>query len=424
MRRRSGFTLLEVIVAIVLSVLVVEIAWDMLSDQKSNMVGIRQRLRVQAVAREALKTMESEIRIAGFGQQFKFLAGSQGRIDSLDPSTGLTRCSGIADANGSSVSAVDGRPGKSDTLTVGYPTTVLPSTGTNCSEIQWSRYFVNGDSDLVRVSASTLSGLSTSTDATVIAKGVDVFQVRLALMGPGSTTTTLLNATEGCCANLSSWTAANATATVSGTSIVVAPNVSNTWTFFSVAKTLKAGEKWRDTLFIEPNGAFFKDVKANGASLAAGLFTASGTPVSTVDLITYPATDSSISAISGGLGYGFEMVATSAGSYKLGLKGVSKGNTGTSIRVQTMNATLVGKAPGADWWKNPGSLAAADWPGVRQVQVILLARVESMEDAKSVVYSGLANYVQSSGDTGVFKATDRKSRAVFDHIYPVGNNGI
>jgi len=422
-RTAKGFTLIEVIVAVVLAVLVVEIAWNMLADQKSNMVGLRQRLRVQAVAREALKTMESEIRIAGFGQTFAFAAGSQGRIDSLSGS-GLSECAGISDANGSSVVAMDGQPGKSDTLIVAYPTVVAPNTGTDCGQIQWSRYHVDADLNLVRVVASTQAGLATSTKSSVLAKGVDVFQVRLAVMGGGASPTKLLSATEKCCASLLYWTASGATATLSGTSIVVAPNASTSWTFLSVSKNLKAGEKWRDTIHIEPNAAFFKDVISLGASLTAGLFDASGAPSATVDLLTRPATDSALSMVASGLGYGFELVAPSTGTYKLGLRGISKSTAGISIRLQTMNAAQVGMAPGSAWWKNPSSMLAADWAGVRQVEVIALGRGESMEQKKSVAYTGLANFVQSAGDTGQFKADDKQIRVLFDHVFPVGNNGL
>lgn len=421
-RPPRGFTLIEVIVAIVLAVLVVEIAWNMLADQKSNMVGLRQRLRVQAVAREALKSMESEIRIAGFGQRFTFAAGSQGRIDSLSGG-GLSECPGIVDANGSSVVAMEGKPGKSDTLEVAYPTVVAPTTGTACSDIRWSRYFVDADLNLVRVVATTQAGLATSTNSSVLAKGVDVFQVRLAVMGGGTAPTPLLSATEKCCASLLYWTASGATATLSGTSVVVAPNASATWTFLSASKNLKAGEKWRDTIHIEPNAAFFKDAISLGASLQAGLFTTAGSPVATVDLLTRPATDSALSMVASGLGYGFELVAPTTGTYKLGLRGVSKSTAGTSIRIQTMNAAQVGMAPGTDWWKDPSKMQATDWARVRQVEVIALGRGESMEKKKAVIYTGLANYVQSAGDTGQFKADDKQIRVLFDHVFPVGNNG-
>ncbi|HQF55114.1 MAG TPA: prepilin-type N-terminal cleavage/methylation domain-containing protein [Fibrobacteria bacterium] len=422
-RTPRGFTLIEVIVAIVLAVLVVEIAWNMLADQKSNMVGLRQRLRVQAVAREALKSMESEIRIAGFGQRFTFAAGSQGRIDSLSGG-GLSECPGIADANGSSVVAMDGAPGQNDTLVVAYPTVVAPNTGTVCSDIRWSRYFVDADLNLVRVVATTQAGLATSTNSNVLAKGVDVFQVRLAVMGGGAAPTQLLSSTEKCCASLLYWSASGATATLSGTSVVVAPNASTTWTFLSASKNLKAGEKWRDTIHIEPNAAYFKDAISLGASLKAGLFTTAGAPVATVDLLTMPATDSALSMVASGLGYGFELVVPTTGVYRLGLRGVSKSTGGTSIRIQTMNAAQVGMAPGTDWWKDPSKMLAADWARVRQVEVIALGRGESMEKKKAVTYTGLANYVQSAGDTGQFKADDKQIRVLFDHVFPVGNNGL
>jgi len=283
---------------------------------------------------------------------------------------------------------------------------------------------VDADLNLVRVVATTQAGLATSTNSNVLAKGVDVFQVRLAVMGGGAAPTQLLSSTEKCCASLLYWSASGATATLSGTSVVVAPNASTTWTFLSASKNLKAGEKWRDTIHIEPNAAYFKDAISLGASLKAGLFTTAGAPVATVDLLTMPATDSALSMVASGLGYGFELVVPTTGVYRLGLRGVSKSTGGTSIRIQTMNAAQVGMAPGTDWWKDPSKMQAADWARVRQVEVIALGRGESMEKKKAVTYTGLANYVQSAGDTGQFKADDKQIRVLFDHVFPVGNNGL
>ena len=422
--RNRGFTLIELVVALVLSVIVVEIAWKMLTDQKSNMVGIRQRLRAQAVAREALKTMESEIRIAGFGQQFAF-STTTGRIDSLDGSAGLSVCPGMQDANGSSVIAIDGLPDKSDTLTVAYPTVVSPTTGTDCGQIQWSRYFVNGSADLMRVTASTLVGLDgAGAVSSIVAKGVDVFQIRLGVMGGGNAPASLLTAgTQACCANLSFWTTSGGTQVQAGANIKISPALSSNWSFLSVTKVLKAGERWRDTLFIEPNSAFFTDVKIRDATLSAGLFSSLGAPVATVNLLTIPDNDQALSVAGSGLFYSIDLVVPADGSYKLGLQGVSKTTSGTSLRVQSMNAIRVGMAPGAQWWKNPSAMAATEWSGVKQVEVIVLSRAESMDETRASSYTGLANFVQGAGVAGEFKATDKQVRSVFDHIYPVGNNG-
>lgn len=421
----KGFTLLELIVATMLSVIILEIAWKMLIDQKSNMVGIRQRLRAQAVAREALKTLESELRITGFGQQFLYAAGSQGRIDSLNGAMGLAKCPGMTDANGSSVVASDGASGGNDTLSIAYPTVVDPATGTVCSQIQWSRYYVDADTNLVRVTASTLAGLAASGNASIVAKGVDVFQIRLGASGGGASPKTLLTTiSETCCLNTLNFSSTGAVKVQSGTTIKVQPASSSNWNFLSsVNKLMKAGERWRDTLTIEPNPAFFNDLHALGASLSAGLFSSSGGADATVKLLSIPEVDSSLSASGSGMSYSIDLVVPSDGYYRLGFKGVSKSTPSTALLVKSLNALLVGNPPGADWWKDPSQMLATDWSGVKQVDVIVLSRAESMDDARPAKFTGLANFTKGAGVAGEFVATDKQVRSIFDHVYPVGNNG-
>jgi hypothetical protein len=88
-----------------------------------------------------------------------------------------------------------------------------------------------------------------------------------------------------------------------------------------------------------------------------------------------------------------------------------------------MNAAKVGLAPGTSWWKDPSAMVASDWAAVKQLELIIVSRSESMEDARATTLTGLANFVQGGGPTGQFTASDKQVRAVFDHIYPVGNNG-
>jgi type II secretory pathway pseudopilin PulG len=425
-RPNRGFTLIELLVAVVLSIFVLEIAWKMLGDQRQNMVGIRQRIHAQSVAREALKSIESEIRIAGFGQGFQFAAGSAGRIDSLGGSSALSTCPGLVGPDNSSVIVTDGATNYNDTLTLAFPTVVLPSTGTDCSQIQWSRYYVDSNGDLLRTSATTFAGLATSTSTTIAAKGVDVFQVRLGVMGGGTTPTTLLAAgTEACCGDYLYWNGSSATVgQKSPSSILVTPYLSASWNVLSSAsKTFRAGEKWRDTLVLKPNGAYFHDLIASGATLSAGIFTTSGAPIATVNLLTLPATDSTLSAGSTGLTYSFDLVVPTAGTYKLGLAGNSKTTIGQNLTIMTMNAFRVGRASDTSWWKDPGSMAANDWSAVRQVEIKILSRAESMEDSTATTIAGLANYTQGTNPVGTFKATDKQVRTLFEHIYPVGNNG-
>ena len=417
---KRGFTLIELVVALILAVIVVGIGWRMMSDQRSNMVGIRQHLRTQAVAREALKTLESEIRITGFDQQFLYAAGTQGRIDSL-AAAGLSTCPGMTNANTSSVVASDGASGGNDTLSIAYPTVVTPASGTDCSQIQWSRYYVDKDTNLVRVTDSTYAGLKTPTDSSVVAKGIDVFQIRLAVSGGGTSPLSyLITSGEICCATVGNFTSSNASQ--SGANINVVPTASSSWSLLSVQKTLKAGERWRDTFTIEPNPAFITDLKA-GATLTAGLFNAGAGASAAMNLLSRPDNDLALNVAGTGLKYTMDLVVPADGNYRLGFKGTAKTTASTSLLVHGLNASRVGNPPGATWWKNPTSMASTDWSGVKQLEVILLSRTESMDDARASKFTGLANYVKGAGPVGEFSATDKKLRSVFDHVYPVGNNG-
>jgi prepilin-type N-terminal cleavage/methylation domain-containing protein len=418
---KRGFTLIELVVALILAVMVIGIAWHMMSDQRSNMVGIRQRLRSQAVAREALKTIESEIRITGFGQQFVFMAGPGGRVDSLD-AAGVSTCPAISGAtNSTSVWASDGASGGNDTLSIAYPTVVVPATGTDCTQLQWSRYYVDKDTNLVRVTAPTFAGLKTPIDSSVAAKGVDVFQIRLAVSGGGiSPLAYLTTIGEICCATVGNFTSSNASQ--SGTDIKVVPTASANWSLLSVQKTLKAGERWRDTFTIEPNTAFITDLKA-GATLTAGLYNAGAGASAAMNLLTRPDNDLALNIAGTGLEYTIDLAVPADGNYRLGFKGTAKATASTSLLIHGLNASRVGNPPGATWWKNPGPMAAGDWSGVKQVEVLVLSRSESMDDARASKFTGLANFVKSAGPVGEFSVTDKRLRSLFDHVYPVGNNG-
>jgi hypothetical protein len=65
-------------------------------------------------------------------------------------------------------------------------------------------------------------------------------------------------------------------------------------------------------------------------------------------------------------------------------------------------------------------MAASDWARTKAVEVFLLTRSTSNDGAKATNFPGLANY--NSG-AGTFAVTDGIQRVLFDHVYPVGNNG-
>lgn len=66
MNKRVGVTLIELLIALALAAIVTYFAYDLLRDENQNYVRVREKVKVQADARDAMRIMESEIRNAGF----------------------------------------------------------------------------------------------------------------------------------------------------------------------------------------------------------------------------------------------------------------------------------------------------------------------------------------------------------------------
>ena len=69
MKSRKGVTLLELLVAMALVTIVGYLAFDLLKDENQNYVRIREKVKLQGDARDAMRIMESELRNAGFAVQ-------------------------------------------------------------------------------------------------------------------------------------------------------------------------------------------------------------------------------------------------------------------------------------------------------------------------------------------------------------------
>lgn len=83
MNVRKGVTLIELLVAMALATIVSYFAYDLLRDESGHYVRTREKIKVQADARDAMRILEAEIRNAGFGGY-----SSTSRI-----ANGATRCS-------------------------------------------------------------------------------------------------------------------------------------------------------------------------------------------------------------------------------------------------------------------------------------------------------------------------------------------
>lgn len=412
---KKGFTILELLVASIVVVIAIAIVLNMLHDQNSNLIGIRQRVQAQTSARDGLKIIESELRVAGFSPS---MTPAPSRMDSITFYSGT--CTAMKDAaTGSSVLASDGSNAstvQNDTIYVAYPMAVSPSTGADCSLAQWSRYHVNGSGCLIRTTATSKAGLSSSTDTTVVARDVDVFQVRMGLTGLASPGATVLTEANACCA-AATWMVANATAPISGGLMTIKPSLGSSWRVVSPTSfSTRKGERIRDTFSIVPDAHFFTDI-TNGATLNAGIYDASGNAVAVKPILTIPAAAKSLCGLNGKLTFAIDLVDPTGGSRWIGFSGTSKTVQGT-LQVDTLNAFVTGLGTGASF-KDPSGMATTDWASTKSVEVIILSRADSHDAAKLSKFDGLANYNTS----GTFSVTDAKSRVRFDHVYPVGNNG-
>lgn len=82
MSARKGITLLELLVAMVLVGIVGYFAAILMNDEQTNYTRIRERIKVQADAREAMRIMETELRNAGFDTR---IVGTSRIGSSADP---------------------------------------------------------------------------------------------------------------------------------------------------------------------------------------------------------------------------------------------------------------------------------------------------------------------------------------------------
>jgi Tfp pilus assembly protein PilV len=417
---KRGFTIIELLVAGIVACIAVVVALGVLRNQNSNMLNIRQRVQAQTSARDGLKILESELRASGFSTNLT-LTGPQ-QITAI-----TTTCGNLTNANGTSVFAGDGTGANNDTLYVAYPMTVTATStvvGTDCSSVQWSMYSVDASRNLNRTTSQTLAGLATSTATTVVARNVDVFQVRMGLMGAANPPATVLVPATEAIPGAAAWTTKSSASTSGSMTITPTANSSKWYVLSPNDKTLAKGERIRIAINILPNAAYFTDLTTpNTGTLSVGIFDNAGNAVAVKQILTIPAATQALAGLDGSLSYSFDLVDPAGGSNRrIGFSGKS-GATPGSIAVDSMNATRVGAGVLAwpkTWYTDPSAMAASDWARTKAVEVFLLTRSTSNDGAKATNFPGLANY--NSG-AGTFAVTDGIQRVLFDHVYPVGNNG-
>lgn len=421
---KKGFSLIELLVAMLIAGLVIGFAVTMLRDQNSNMIHVRSRVQSQTAARDGMKIMESELRAAGFGVQ---LAYANPGTAPLEITSLLPTCPALIDApTGSSVIAMDGEDGGNDTLDLAFPVAVSGSFGTDCLTAQWSRYLVTG-SDLMRYSAATRADLEFSIP-TVVGRNVDVFQIQPSVTGIPQTDRLFLGA-DSCCssAGAATWTASNVTQAVDATANTNTLSItSGTWQYLSMTKDLSAGETWRVRVTVDQaNSDLITDLTANPGSsfVKFGIYDAANAEVAVVGLLSRP----SMATYGFGMSTEADLVAPAKGTYRLGISGKASNSLGT-ITIRSFDALSVRQGTDSVWLRNPNptEMLPSDWTRVKAVRVVILTSAPADKPDFHTQFTGLANFKQkiaSPPPIGSFDVKDMSVRVLLDHQYPAGNNG-
>lgn len=422
---KKGFSLIELLVAVLIAGLVIGFAVAMLRDQNSNMIHVRSRVQSQTAARDGMKIMESELRAAGFGVQ---LAYANPGTAPLEITSLLPTCPALIDApTGSSVIAMDGEDGGNDTLDLAFPAAVNGSFGTDCLTAQWSRYLVTG-SDLMRYSATTRADLEFSIP-TVVGRNVDVFQIQPSVTGISQAGRLFLGA-DSCCSTTgaATWTpSTNVTPSVDATTNINTLTIgSGTWKYMSLTKALFAGETWRVHVTVDQaNSDLIADLTANPGSafVKFGIYDAADAEVAVVGLLSRP----TMATYGFGLSTEADLVVPAAGTYRLGISGKASNSLG-NISIRSFDALSVRRGTDSAWLRNPNAteMLPGDWTRVKALRVQILTRAPADKREYHTLFTDLANFKQkipSPPSVGEFEVRDSAVRVLLDHQYPAGNNG-
>lgn len=237
---RRGLSMVEVMIAMVLSVIAISIAFIMLKDEHSNFVRVRSRIRMQSDAREALKILENDLRNMGLKRANLYSRRDLSVIQCPDAWIASGDSSSFQHINRSDLS----NPG--DEIVFGmYPPDENGTVTCHSTNLLFVRYRLRGDSVLTRATATSQAGMSMAPDVPLL-ENVLAFQLQYGLQAPFST---LWNSSDG-------WSGIGSLAVngdaASGWSISGWKN-SLQYAWILPAKAVKAGNRVRATFQIFPN---------------------------------------------------------------------------------------------------------------------------------------------------------------------------
>jgi type II secretory pathway component PulJ len=398
MRRSNGYrgvTLIELLIAVILTGLVVMMAFNMLSGEQGNYTHTREKVRLQESAREAVRILDEEVRNAGFRSGVDI-------SNTIAPN--FTSCSDamIAPGSGDSSSFVvhnNSSQAAGDTLDIRYY-----QIGSN--------YQVSCGGPLTlqyRVASDTLYRNYNSSGWVPFLANVVAFQVRYGQFQ--DMTDSALTSNQ---VNLSTAWAGSLAATASGGYLdLTGWTTSTEYLRTTNALNLEKGSVYRVKATFKPNAGFWDTTNGYG-SLSMGFVNSSGSPISSDTMALYAGTLADSNYI---IQADIPSDTTLSGVY-LGLRARMKGSpTSPKLSISSISLLRVNKGRYLQWYDTP---TVAQKNRVKAIRIWLVVR-SSKDNGEGVAssFSGLGDY----GTFTVASSDSKKSLVQFERIIPVVNNG-
>lgn len=421
---RKGVTLLELLIALALAAIVTYFAYDLLVDENRNYVRVREKIKVQADARDAMRIMETEIRNAGFA----------GRASTSRISDGSSSCADVefnnatgaviqATNNSASITTGDRIVFRSFLLGAGgtLPTTCATGAGSLFQEIG---YRLNGGSlerYLRQDNAAAQVWVPFLND-------VVSFQVQYGVANNPSTTIGV----EATILNQANWSTTGGTTVGCGTKCLTlrgwAAGSLRTWGTNLSGYDVKRGETYRVVFTLRGNAGFI-DSMTTGTVTGYDRSTLRVGIVETIaggflDSITVWAGDPLVPSPTAREVY--LTMPKNATNVKFAVRGSLMSTAIASTPAQELNISdlsiqQVNAGTFLSWVSNP---TAAQMGAVRAVRLTLLAKTQDKNrEGETAHFTGtdlgdpaLPDYTASGADTA-------RSHILLQRIIPVVNNG-
>jgi len=406
---KRGLSLIELLVATVLTGIVAWLAFDLFSGQNKAYTRTRERVRLQADSREALRLIEAEIRNMGYKSTVSISANR------------------IRSSMGTCTDAwVDAASGDSSSFTYVNSTTLAgdgfsflfheANSGplSSCTNLRTIGFQKSGS----LLQRRWCNGACTNEPWISLLDSVVSFQVRYGMIALPNDTSNANGATQTSTA--SRWTSGSLVKT--GTS----PNFSLTG--WSTARqqaiygfpidSLDITQTWLVSFSCTPNAALLTDMDT--ASFRVGFFNSNGTVSGTTDTVTFYPGSSSSSARTVRLTINPATNAIS-GRY-LGIEGRLKTTTqsGWSLAISDFKAIRISR--GRYTWIEAPTIPQKNMVKAIDLRLLVKARHTTDEaspgpfDANALGQTGLV-FTPTGAD-------EKRSYVLFQRVFPVVNNGI